>query len=231
MRADAADNATCDSAGRPGREAAVALLLPLLKWDTLEDRSRLERAGVGKTKEAFLEWRAGTCVVRDDEGADHMFVRLAQMARFRYFVMVDDESLASVPDVGRKAANRGLRLLDQSPMKVRVVDAGAPDDKEKARLYALGGSKYFSSAGNDNGDLKGDGKESDDDDGDEVDWFMGWTWVETSSLLGFYDVVQADSGWDCFYERPPKVYPRRRAACPWYRRHESIFPDRLFTWL
>lgn len=76
--------------------------------------------------------------------------------------MVDDESLASVPGVARDAANRELRLSDLPPVKVRVEDAGAPDDKRKARLYALGRWRYFSSAGDDDGDME-DEEESDDD--------------------------------------------------------------------
>ena len=49
--------------------------------------------------------------------------------------------------------------------------------------------------------------EDGDDDDREYDWGEEWMWVEISFLLGFYNIAQAESGWVCFCERPPKVYP------------------------
>lgn len=39
-----------------------------------------------------------------------------------------------------------------------------------------------------------------------TDWDIGWMWVSTMFLRSFYDTMQVESGWDCFYERLPKIY-------------------------
>ena len=50
--------------------------------------------------------------------------------------MVDDESLDSVPGVWLDAPHRRMRLRRLPAIKVRVVDAGAVEDEEEARLCA-----------------------------------------------------------------------------------------------
>ena len=73
IRADAERPMTRKPPGRPKDEETPALLLPLLRWDTLENHG-LEDASVEDAKKALREWRAGTCSARDGDGADHVFV-------------------------------------------------------------------------------------------------------------------------------------------------------------
>lgn len=199
-----------------------AFMLPLLTWDVLEDRD-LEGAGVEAAIRRFSAWRAEVSVERDGEGADDLLVRVGHVARFRYFVMVDDESLASLREAESVAkAMPGRRRL--SPVKVRVVDAGCPEGVE--HLFGFGPfdpgcqetveaqASWQASQGDGE-----DGEEDDDVDDDSVDmsdthspvegctsWDVGWMWVRTKFLLSFSDILQADQGWSLFYERPPKVY-------------------------
>lgn len=215
MRADAEDVMTRTSLSGPRGEATLGLMMPLLRWDVLEDQDKLERASVDEAKKAFIEWRAGTCSERDGEGADHLLVRRARVARFQYFVMVDDESLQSMPKGEVEGDGKGRRMYfsRHPPMKVRVVDAGLPENE--AELCARAGLTSSGPPGPPEDPEGGDGSEDEEDDyddeevqEDEEDWDLGWMWVEASFLCGFYDIVQADSGWDCFYVRPPGVYGR-----------------------
>lgn len=187
----------------PKDEVTPALLMPLLRWDVLEDRTTLERASIADATKRFITWRDATCVERDGDGADHALVRAGSVARFQFFVMVDDESLRSFQEADGNMSGRA-KGRRPPPVKVRVVDAGKPwiiealntlnmsVDEESDEDVDEGGSL-------DNEDVPVDGC---------TDWDVGWMWVEAKFLLGFYDTLQADSGWDHFYTRPPKVYGR-----------------------
>ncbi|CAI4217677.1 unnamed protein product [Parascedosporium putredinis] len=111
--------------GMPKDEVTPALLMPLLRWDVLEDRTTLERVSVTDATKRFIAWRDATCVERDGDGADHTFVRAGSVARFQFFVMVDDESLTSFQEAD---GNMSGRAKGRRPplVKVRVVDAGKP---------------------------------------------------------------------------------------------------------
>lgn len=209
----------------PSDEATPSLLLPLLQWDVLEDREALEGAGVEAARRRFVEWRAGVSVERDGEGADQLAIRLGTVARFRYFVMVDDECLASLQEGQERDENSESK---NPPVKVRVVDAGRPSGVDHLRgAFPEGGATAEVRQGQGTNDLTAtdrddDNNDNSDDEGDEsdesgeefpsvegsTDWDVGWMWVEARFLLEFYDILQADSGWDHFYTRPPKVYGR-----------------------
>lgn len=97
-------------------------MLPLLRRDVLEDREALGGADVEAA------WRGAAPVARDGDGADHLLVRLARVARYRYFVMIDDESLGSLREEERVVASPD-RPRNLPPVKVRVADAGPTDDE------------------------------------------------------------------------------------------------------
>jgi hypothetical protein len=197
-------------------EDIPALLLPLLRWDVLEDRDALDGASVDGARQRFDAWRDEVSVERDGEGANGLKVRLAHMPRFRYFVMVDDESLASMVEADREEASRVSQSVKKRlPIKVRVVDAGRPQGVE--HLYGfpgLGNGQAVEEDAEDAGDESDESMEESDEDLSNThtpvegctDWDVGWMWVSTKFLLSFYDTIQAESGWDCFYERPPKIY-------------------------
>jgi hypothetical protein len=219
---------------QPEIEEAAALLLPLLRWDVLEDQDSLQDARVEGAIRPFLTWQNGTSIERDGQGANSLSVRLASMPRFRYFVMVDNESLASL----EKTDNYIWNLGRPPPIKVRVVDAGKPQGIEHlyGSLEVHGGKSVEAEAQvvvvedggkneqeyDDDGDHDGDhdGDEDDYSDDDEkdmrdehepidgnTDWDVGWMWVEASLLLSLYGILQGD-GWDDFYVRPLRVYGR-----------------------
>ncbi|MBE3049745.1 hypothetical protein IMZ48_46065 [Candidatus Bathyarchaeota archaeon] len=231
MRSDAENTLTHTAAGLPD-ENAPTFLIPLLQWNVLEDRDTLERASVEKAKRVFNEWRAGTSVERDGEGADNILVRAGRVARFRYFVMVDDESLASMQDVeGDAARTRRAILRRMPPIKVRVVDGERPDCADDLSGFGprVAGAGVASAQVGGDGNSEEEDEESEEEDYGDMedahepvegctDWEVGWMWVETWILLDFYDTVQADQGFNLFYERPPKVYPR---YYPHKHRHTS----------
>ncbi|KAI8936280.1 hypothetical protein NX059_006702 [Plenodomus lindquistii] len=108
--------------------------------------------------------------------------------------MVDQESLHSLKEE-RKLAESPDPPKKLPPVKVRVVDAGRS-------AYSLAKFPPPRSE-SDEDDEDGEGEEADEAARDD-----GWMWVEVKFLLSFYETVQADQGWDQFYERPPKVYGR-----------------------
>lgn len=115
--------------------------------------------------------------------------------------MVDDKSLASVPEAEGDGVDRVMHLRGNPPMKVRVVDAGHPENK--AELCARAGWSYSAPPEDEEDDC-----DEEEDLEDEEDLDLDWMWVEVFFLCEFYNTIQADSGWDCFYVRPPGVYPR-----------------------
>lgn len=208
--------------GLPREEATPALLLPLLRWDVLEDREVLECAGVENARRRFIQWRAEASVERDGEGADHLSVRLGLMARFRYFVLVDDECLASLTTEEGKGWDEKSERRDP-PVKVKIVDAGPPSSMDHLRgggTFTAEGAGTAAEVGQGQDDdasaAAADGEDSDESGGDDqfssvegrTEWDVGWMWVEARFLLSFYNILQAESGWDHFYTRPPKVYGR-----------------------
>ncbi|KAF1828034.1 hypothetical protein BDW02DRAFT_575181 [Decorospora gaudefroyi] len=198
IRADTENSMTRKPPGRPRDEETPALLLPLVRWDVLEDREHaLAGSDVDAARRLFSTWRDTVSVERDGEGADHMFVKLARVARFRYFVMIDQESLESLNEE-RELAESPDRPRNLPPVKVRVVDAGSS-------AYALGKFPPPQEV---------DEEDEEEDENDEstlrpiegcTEWDVGWMWVSINFLLSFYDTLQADQGWDLFYERPPKI--------------------------
>lgn len=201
LRSDAEDTMTRKPPGLPRDEATPALMLPLLRWDVLEDREALAGADVEAARGWFAAWRGGVSPGRDGEGADHFLVRLARVARYRYFVMIDDESLGSLREEARVGASPD-RPRNLPPVKVRVVDAGPPDD-EGLVIAHRGGEN----AVGDEGDEEESPDSSESEEGSTAS-DPDWMWVEARFLLGFYNILQSDSGWEHFYVPPPRVYGR-----------------------
>jgi len=202
------------------KDPAIApCLLPLIRWTVLEDPS-LAGLDVEQATRRFDDWRAGVSVERDGEGADHVAVRIGAVARFRYFVIVDDEALESSSVGG---------------MKVRVVDAGRPlgceifygmspeetatRDRERQEREEKERAEWEVRRQMAAGDEDEENENEEEDEGEDLQnehelvegcarWDVGWMWVEAEYLSRFYEIVMADSGWDNYYVRPPKIYPR-----------------------
>ena len=215
----------------------MTCLLPLIQWTVLEDPS-FEGLDVAQATRKFDDWRADISVERDGEGSDHVAVRTGAVVRFQYFVIVDDEALGSVGEEGKGMKVRvvdagkppeceifrGLlspeEVARDRERQEQVEREGAERRVEReARRQAAGGGAVEEDE--DDYESESDDDDDDDDDDDEEDlqsqhdpiegrtsWDVGWMWVDVQFLLSFYDILMADSGWDHFYVRPPKVYGR-----------------------
>jgi hypothetical protein len=158
--------------------ATSSLLQPLVQWEVLEDLEHpLEDMDVEGAKRRFLAWRDAALV---ETGRT--------VARFRYFIMIDQESLDSLKEE-REVADSPNPPNNLPPVKVRVVNAGRPDEVQE----------------NDEENEEDDEDEEYHED-EDYEWDLRWMWVTIDLLLEFYDILGADQGWDLFYKRPPNMY-------------------------